>query len=268
MKKVTVLIPTIDRMVSLATTMTSLYFQNYKDFDLIVSDQSAENIMNDPSILTLIRLLKVQGNNVSFIRHFPKKGIAEQRSFLLTQVQTPFCLFLDDDLILESFCLEGMVKVIEEENLGFVGRAAIGLSFLQNIRPDEQKVEWWGKRVGREKIRPNTREWNRYRLHNAANLFHLEKGLGINYPTQKKYKVAWIGACVLYDTEKLKEVGGFEFWKDLPVDLCGEEVVAQIKLMEKFGGCGLIPSGVYHQELPTKLVNRTVNAPEIIFSDN
>jgi hypothetical protein len=31
--------------------------------------------------------------------------------------------------------------------------------------------------------------------------------------------------------------------------------------MARHGGCGLIPSGVYHMELPTTITERTVDAP-------
>jgi hypothetical protein len=34
--------------------------------------------------------------------------------------------------------------------------------------------------------------------------------------------------------------------------------------MKKYGGCGIIPSGVYHQELETTVPDRTVNAPECL----
>ena len=78
------------------------------------------------------------------------------------------------------------------------------------------------------------------------------------------YKIAWAGGCVMYDTEKLKAVGGFDFWKELPHDHCGEDVLAQLRVMKKYGGCGIIPSGVYHQELETTVHDRTVNAPECL----
>jgi hypothetical protein len=34
--------------------------------------------------------------------------------------------------------------------------------------------------------------------------------------------------------------------------------------MARFGGCGLIPSGAYHQELPTTLPKRDVDAPKVL----
>lgn len=67
-----------------------------------------------------------------------------------------------------------------------------------------------------------------------------------------KYKIAWISGCILYDTAKLRRLGGFSFWRDLPMEHCGEDVLVQLQLMAHYGGCGLIPSAAYHQELPTR----------------
>ncbi|MGV0026026.1 hypothetical protein [Phormidesmis priestleyi] len=68
----------------------------------------------------------------------------------------------------------------------------------------------------------------------------------------------------MYDAQKLRTVGGFNFWQDLPSDHCGEDVMAQQRVMAQYGGCGLIPSGVYHQELPTTIVDRSINAPIVL----
>lgn len=38
--------------------------------------------------------------------------------------------------------------------------------------------------------------------------------------------------------------------------------IAQLCVMEKYGGCGLLPSGAYHQELPTTIPDRSWNAPD------
>jgi hypothetical protein len=73
--------------------------------------------------------------------------------------------------------------------------------------------------------------------------------------------VAWVGGCVLYDTDKLRAAGGFSFWQDLPPRHAGEDVLAQLRVMERFGGCGILPSGAYHMELPTTVVDRATDAP-------
>ena len=82
--------------------------------------------------------------------------------------------------------------------------------------------------------------WQRYKLHNAANLYHVQQRLMLSPERTRKYKVAWVGGCVMYDTVKLRQTGGFNFWQDLPIRHSGEDVLAQLRLMSAFGGCGLI----------------------------
>ncbi len=263
MTKVDVLIPTYNRVTALAVTLTCLIFQTYKNFRIIISDQTKDgNVSDNKTIQAIARVLNKNGNSVQIFKHLPRLGIAEQREFLLDKVTSPYSLFLDDDLILEPYVIKGMVKAIGEEHCGFVGRAVVGLSFLQDVRPHEQTIEFWDTKVKPETITPKSKKWQRYKLHNAANLLHVEKELGITYKKQKKYKVAWVGGCVLYDSKKLRSAGGFEFWKNLPKKHSGEDVLAQIRVMKQFGGCGILPSGVYHQELPTTVKERNINAPE------
>lgn len=265
MPKITILIPTYNRVTALAVTLTSLTTQSFKDFAVVISDQSSDiNVAEDPSIKAVTRLLKVHGNQVQIFKNLPSRGIAQQRQFLLDHSLSPYSLFLDDDVILDTWVLENLVKAIEEEQCGFVGQAVIGLSFLADHRPKEEAIEFWIDKVSPEIVKINSEKWQRHKLHNAANLYHVQNRLKINYQTPRKYKVAWIGGCVLYDTKKLKQIGGFEFWNKLPKEHVGEDVLIELKLMEKFGGCGLIPSGVYHQELPTTLPNRKYNAPELL----
>ena len=52
---------------------------------------------------------------------------------------------------------------------------------------------------------------------------------------ERLYKVAWVGACVLYDRAALLACGGFDFWPELPPEHVGEDVVAQLRVMERFG---------------------------------
>ena len=68
----------------------------------------------------------------------------------------------------------------------------------------------------------------------------------------------------MYDTAKLRDIGGYLFWKQLPVEHCGEDVLVQLRMMEVYGGCGIVPSGVYHQELPTTISDRRIVANSVI----
>ncbi|WP_199320411.1 glycosyltransferase family 2 protein [Leptolyngbya sp. FACHB-261] len=243
---VDVLIPTYCRPVALAVTLTSLAAQTYRDFRLVISDQSEDL---DPTktgeVQAVVRLLRAHGHCVEIYKHLPRQGMAEQRQFLLDQANAPYSLFLDDDLLLEPWVVSQMVKAIQAENCGFVGSALSGLSFLGDVRPQEQSIEFWEGPVEPEVVQPGTPQWERYRLHNAANIYHLQERLGLSPEQPRKYRVAWVGGCVLYDTAKLRELGGYSFWQELPVAHCGEDMLPQLRVMARYGGCGLIPSGVY-----------------------
>ena len=263
-KKIDVLIPTCDRLTALAITLAGLSGQLFNDFNVVIADQSENyDVKNSKEIQAVKTILESNGNHVAIFKNLPRRGIAEQRQFLLNQTKSPYCLFLDDDLYLENDTLMRMINVLLDEKCGFVGCAPIGLSYRNDVRPHEQAIEFWKERVSPEIIKPGSQQWQRHYLHNAANIYHLQKKLNLSSKNQRTYKIAWIGGCVLYDTKKLNDVGGYSFWKELPKTHCGEDVLVQIRLMEKFGGCGIIPSGVYHLELPTTLIDRSVNAPEI-----
>ncbi|MFZ5509426.1 MAG: hypothetical protein ACOZCP_05155 [Pseudomonadota bacterium] len=49
--------------------------------------------------------------------------------------------------------------------------------------------------------------------------------------------------------------------------LRGEDVLVQCRVMARYGGCGLIPSGAYHQELPTTVAERRIDAPFALADD-
>jgi GT2 family glycosyltransferase len=259
------LIPTYRRPAALAVSLTSLAAQTFRDFRVVLSDQTEDgDSVLAGEVQAAIRVLQAHGQTVETHKHLPRRGMAEQRQFLLDQVTAPYALFLDDDVILEPDILARMLAAIREEDCGFVGCALIGLSFVDDVRPHEQHIEFWEGPVMPEEVSPDTPEWQRYRLHNAANLYHVQQRLGLTPDQQRKYRVAWVGGCVLYDTAKLRDVGGFSFWSELPAEHSGEDVLVQLRVMARYGGCGLIPSGVYHQELPTTVVDRRVDAPKVL----
>lgn len=258
-----VLIPTYRRPTALAVTLTSLCAQT-ADFRLIVADQTEDTQpLSVPEVQAVLRVLQVHGHAIALHPHRPRRGLAEQRQFLLDQATAPYVLYLDNDLILEPDVINRLLTAIQEERCGFVGCSMIGLSFRHDCRPHEQAIEFWEGPVQPETVKPDSTAWERFRLHNAANLYHVQQRLTPGQ--QHKYRLAWAAGCVLYDTAKLRDVGGFSFWRDLPQEHCGEDVLAQLRVMARYGGCGLIPSGVYHQELPTTVPNRSVDAPQVLF---
>jgi len=140
-----------------------------------------------------------------------------------------------------------------------------GLSHLDDVRPHElAPFERWEGRPQPEQLEPGTPQWERWRLHNAANPAHLAREHVRPGEPWVAYKVAWIAGCVLYDRAALTAVGGFDFWRDLPEDAVGEDVVAEQRVMARFGGCGLLPTGAFHQQLPTTVPDRACDAPYLL----
>lgn len=268
MAPIDILIPTYNRAASLAVTLTALVGQTFRDFRIIISDQSdAYDVADQGEVRAIIRILEAQGHAVSLLKHLPRRGLAEHRQFLLDQASAPYVLLLDDDVILDPDMVERLHRAIREAECGFVGSCFIGLSFVDDVRPQQQAIEFWeGNRVQPERIMPGTPQWSRFHLHRAANIYHLQQRLNLAPDQQRLYKVAWVPGCVLFDTEKLRSVGGFSFWTQLPFYHSGEDVLAQVRVMARYGGCGVIPSGAYHQEVPSTIVvnEQHVDAPYVL----
>ena len=263
--RIDVLIPTCNRAAALAVTLTALASQTWRRLRIVVSDQSdGEGAAASGEVRAVLRYVAAQGIEAEMLRHLPRRGMAEQRAFLLAQATAPYCLFLDDDVIIESDLIERMARTMREQRCGFVGSALHGLSHAHDVRPHQQAIEFWDGQVEPEAIAPGGRAWERHHLHSAANLLHVQRRLDIGRDATRAYRVAWIGGCVLFDTAKLRAAGGFDFWPALPPEHCGEDVLAQLRVMARSGGCGIIPSGAYHMELPTTVVSRRVDAPRVL----
>ena len=259
-----VLIPTCERPAALATTLATLATQTHRDFRVIISDQSETSLFARGEVQAVVRWLGHRGVPVQRHRHLPKRGVAEQRQSLLEQATSPHVLMLDDDVLLEPWVLTLLARVLSEEGCGFAANAFIGLSFKGDVRPHEQTLELWRGPIQPERVTPESDAWWRFKLHNAANLLHVQARLGATPERPVLYKLAWASGCVLFSRQKLLDVGGFSFWQDLPPEHAGEDALAQLRVMVRFGGCGVMPSGVYHQELPTTVTHRRVDAPQVL----
>ncbi|VXB86436.1 Glycosyl transferase 2 family protein [Arthrobacter sp. 9AX] len=266
---VDVLVPTCDRPAELAVTLAGLAGQADPAFRVVVSDQSAGSpAWEHPAAAAMVRVLEAQGRPVTLLQHLPRRGLAEHRQFLLDQSTAAKCLFLDDDVWLEPGALERLSRALDELGCGFVGMAPQGLSYLDDRRPEQTAgFEAWNGPVQAERIRPGAPEFERWPLHNAANLSHLSADLSLGPGEWLPYRVAWLGGCVLYRREALNGAGGFSFWPNLPVEHAGEDVVAQWQVMERHGAAGILPSGAVHLESPTTVTERRVEAYDVVLGE-
>jgi hypothetical protein len=260
-----VLVPTCNRVAALAVTLATLGSQTWPRLRIVISDQSElAGACEQPEVKAVLRYLRATGRVVDTFRRLPRRGMAEQRAFLLAQARSAYCLFVDDDVILEPDLVARLHAAIREEGCGFVGSAVHGLSYLGQLRPAQEAIEFWNGPVRPETVRPGSTAWARHHLHSAANLFHVQTRLATGDGIDRRYKVAWVGGCVLFDTALLRAAGGFDFWRELPAQHCGEDVLAQQRLMARHGGCAILPSGAYHLELPTTVTARAIDAPYVL----
>lgn len=261
-----VLIGTVGRTSELAVTLASLAAQDGPAFRVIMSDQSDDAPMaDDPAVQAMLRVLAVQGRDPRVLRHLPRRGLAEQRDFLLAQSTADLVLFLDDDVWLEPGSVERMADALERLGCGFVGMAPQGLSYLEDRRPHEHEpFALWEGRVEPERIRRDSPGMARWALHNAANLVHVAADHSFGEEGWAPYRIAWVGACVLYRRRALLDAGGFGFWRQLPAQHAGEDVAVQWRIMEREGGAGILPSGAVHLEAPTTVPVRLVDAPDVV----
>ena len=252
-RRLDVLVPTRDRPAELAVTLSGLAASPTGGFGVAVSDQSdGDPSWTHPAVAAMVRLLRHRGHPVLLRQHLPRRGLAEQRAFLLDQTRARYAMFVDDDVWLEPGTVGRLLSAMAELACGFVGNAVHGLSYIDDVRPWQQVgYEQWRGRPAPERIRPETPEWYRSQIHSAANLLHITEGLRLRPGEWRAYKVAWVGGCVLYDRAKLLAAGGFDFWRRMPPRHQGEDVAAQLAVLARYGGAGIVPSGAYHLEAPT-----------------
>lgn len=260
-----VLIPTCNRPTALAVTLSGLVGNDDVEFSVYIADQSDGRAgYDDPTAQAVLRVLQARGHSTVCWRNLPRRGLAHQRQTLLERSCSNYVLFLDDDVLLEPGAINCMLSTIRRQRCGFVANAVIGLSYRHDVRTHEQAVEFWADRVEPEKVIPGSTAWARHLLHNGANLWHVQRVLDADRAAPLLYKLAWAGGCVLYDRMKLVACGGFDFWTELPPEHCGEDVLAQMRVMARFGGCGIMPSGAFHLELPTTVSARHYDAPWLL----
>ncbi len=254
MASVDILLPTYNRLTSLLMTLAGVAAQTHRDIRVIIADQSREPAGDEQVVQAAGRVIEVRGGCIEWYYRRPVHGIAEQRDFLLKKATADAVLYLDDDVLMEPWVVEQLLDVLNAERCGFVGAFPAGLSHLDDVRPEQQIIEYWDGPVSPEVVEPGSPRWERWQLHRAANLYHVSQSL-IREAQPRLYKVAWIASCILYDSAKLLEVGGFSFWPRLPRYHSGEEVLVQNLLMRRWGGCAIVPSGTYYSQVPTTVLN-------------
>jgi len=124
-KKILINIHTHNRPDALAVNLTGLYFQTFRDFDImIVDDASEEPIEEDPLIKIFAERFKHEGDKLTFIRMEENRGIATNRALILDKIKEyDYVMDLNDDHLMEHNCISKLVRTLAYDNVVAVGTA-------------------------------------------------------------------------------------------------------------------------------------------------
>lgn len=242
---VDVLIPTTGPPASLAATLSSLANQRYPSFRVMAArppkDEAAE-----PELAGLVGVLETSGHAVRFVDAQAKPRDGGRVQALLDRAAAEYVLVVDDGVFLEADLLGRLVGGLRASGGALLGSSVIDLRFRDEHRPDEEAIEFWDGPVRPEEIGVDSRAWARRKVHRGANLQHLRERLPRT--RDRLYHVADIGGCVLYDMAMLRSVGGFRPRGDHgrhPSTPLSTTSATQLRLLDRYGGAGLFPSGAY-----------------------
>jgi hypothetical protein len=223
-----VFVPTRNRAAELAVTLAGLAGQDHP-FNVVISDQSdGTPSYAAPAGAAMLSVLASRGRRVEARKHLHRRGPAEHRAALLDRSRARYLQFsvLRRRRVAGARHRRATARGDRHASVRR-GRGAVqGMSYVDDHRPPElAPFERWPGRPVPERIEPGTPGWNRWTLHNAANPTHLGRLQMRPGERWVAYKIAWVGGCVLYDLDILDAIGGFGFWKNLPRDHRGEDVL-------------------------------------------
>ena len=242
---VDVLIPTAGSPASLGATLASLANQRYPSFRVTAALPRPAG-SEAPQLSGLVWVLETRGHAVRLVDASGSPLDGGRAQALFDRAAAEYVLVVDDGVFLEADLMGRLVAGIRASGSAFVGSNVVDLRFRDEHRPEEEAIEFWDGPVRPEEIGVESRGWARRKVHRGANLQHLRERLPRT--RDRLYRVADIAGCVLYDTAKLRSVGGFRPARDhgrrrsIPSTSAS---ATQLRLLERYGGAGLFPSGAY-----------------------
>ena len=107
--------------------LSSLYVQDFKDWDLIIVDESEIPSMNYKYIYDIITRMKHEGHGVKYLSNQLRKGISHARNLALKEdTWNEWAVRIDDDSILAVDYLSKLVKVAEDKLKEGIKLGAVG----------------------------------------------------------------------------------------------------------------------------------------------
>jgi len=125
--RITCQIATRNRCGELYGMLASLHQQDFKDWDLIILDESETPSINYKYVYDLITRMKHEGHGVKFLSNQLRKGISNARNLALKEDNwNEWAVRIDDDSIIDKNYLSKLVAVAEDKLKKGIKVGAVG----------------------------------------------------------------------------------------------------------------------------------------------
>ncbi len=192
-EKLTVAIPTRNRLIPLLNLIYSLTLQTYNNFGLVISD--------DGGIFDIRKYINKYFPGLRF-RYLKGPGVnlPLNRDFILQNTDSEYILMCDDDHFLDKNCVGRLYETIS-------GDSRIGIVSAVWPHPDGPEIDYG--RVDKKS--------EHYRLDldglNYSSRYNWGRGLGVFYSYHKKRLLIESqfcgGGCLVYRRKAVTDAGGF-----------------------------------------------------------
>jgi len=188
-ERISIHVCTKDRHSEIACLLTSLRFQSYQEWDLVLIDESQTPLSRHIPTMHLLSRIKQEGHKVRFIDHRQSEGVCRARNTCIKEdvFKNPFICRLDDDVIIERDYLTSLMLVIKEH----------GYDMASGVTPlmSQPKIEREASRLG-DTI-------NKIKFDDDGNITEFGDDCGMCYMTEKNYvfPADHFRSCALYKSE-------------------------------------------------------------------
>ena len=122
---------------------------------------------------------------------------------------------------MSPWVLKTLLQTLELEGCAFVGAFPRAFPTQDDVRPGQQRIDYWSGPVSPEAVDPGSGEWERWHLHRAANLHHVCQSI----PPETGAPLQGSVDCIVRTVRPAKapRCRRLPFWDRLPQYHSGEE---------------------------------------------
>lgn len=198
MTRVSIILPTYNRANILEECVNSILAQSYLDWELIISDDASTD-----NASSIGKKLQKRDSRIHYYRNHTNQGLHKNRNIAISISKGDLIFFIEDDVVLESNCLEILVETFKElevvrEKIGAIAPSLLLVKESSNV--PQRKIFDYIKDLRHRKIEKPC-------IIDQKTGF-ISKNFTPNF--NKLQEVEDVHACSLYPKKIFEKMGGFE----------------------------------------------------------